>query len=131
MKINPEDYLRIEDLAAALGTNKRGAQRVLARAAEAGFNPREKIFGRVVIHRRHLPALAKYHYPRGSERAAAQARESGSRGGAAKGASYRLKRAFLAAVAASEPRAGSDTAGTGDAAPRSRSPRRARRAPSG
>lgn len=127
MKINPEDYLTIEEVGVKLGTNERGACRVLRRALDDGFQPRERLFGRTLIHRKHLPALEKYFFPRGTERAAAMAKASGGRGGATKAANARLREEFLAAVAASEHRDESGTSDTEAAAPRSRSPRLARR----
>lgn len=128
MKIELSDYLTIADVGAEFGSNKRLAMRILARAAADGNEVRERLLGRVVIHRRHLKTLSKYHYPRGSAAASAAAKKWGQRGGAAKAANRRLAEAFRAAISG---RAESGTAGTEAADHPSASPRRARRAPSG
>lgn len=128
MKIELSDYLTIAEVGAKFNSNKRLAMRILARAAADGNEVRERLLGRVVIHKRHLPLLAKYHFPRGSAAASAAAKRWGRQGGATKAANRRLGEAFRAAIAA---RAESGSDGTGAADPQSASPRRPRRAPSG
>lgn len=119
MKIDPADYLTLPQFAEKLGVNKRAVMRALARALADGHDVRETILGRTVVHKRHMPLVRKYHFPRGSAAASKMAKESGRRGGSAKAANFRLRAEFLKVVAATSGRDESGTSGTGDEAPRS------------
>lgn len=127
-KIELSDYLTIPEVGAHFDSNKRLAFRLIKRAADDGHEVRERILGRVVIHRRHLPLLARYHFPRGSDAASAAAKRWGRQGGETKAANRRLAEAYRAATSG---RAASGTSGREGGAPRLASPRRGRRAPSG
>lgn len=120
-----KEYMTLREAAEAVGTNLRGLFRVLNRCREEGVDPRETVLGRTVIKRSALPILVAHYYPYYSEAHQRRVKEWGAAGGSTKAANRRLREAATAA------RVVSDTSGTGGAAPRSRSPRRARRGSSG
>lgn len=118
MKINPDDYLTSTQVGLALGAGpdpaaaKRAAARAMARAAEAGEEVRERILGRVVVHRKKLDVLKKYYFPRGSEECARMARLAGAKGGTQKALNRRLHEEYLARLSgAKKPHASRGTAG--------------------
>jgi hypothetical protein len=81
MKINPEDYLTAAQAAEAIGTNKRGFYRIQARLKEAGVDPVEWIFGRAMLHKRHIPLFQEHFFPSGSANREEMAKKWGAVGG--------------------------------------------------
>jgi len=86
VKINPSDYMTIQQAAEAMGTNKRAVHRAIARAREAGHEVVDSIVGRSVIHKKNLATLKQFYFPIYGENHQAMVKEWGRRGGATKAA---------------------------------------------
>lgn len=81
MKINVEDYLTIDQVAEAIGGNKRSAYRALNRAAEAGEDVIEVIFGKRLVRRSNIEVVKRFYFPYYSDAHQAMVKVWGAKGG--------------------------------------------------
>lgn len=89
MQIDTENYLTIDQVAAAMGTNRRSVYRALARATAEGKETFVTLFGRSLLPRERLAILKSYYFPYYSEAHQAKVKEWGAAGGATKAANRR------------------------------------------
>jgi hypothetical protein len=93
MKIDTDQLLTVEEAAQALGApNKRPVYRALKRAAEAGRILSVTLFGKTLVPRANVEELKEYYYPYYSEAHQRMVKQWGAAGGAASGATKKLKK---------------------------------------
>lgn len=93
MKLNPEDYLTVEQAGAAIGGNRRAAYRAVARARQAGKDVTTVIFGRTLVHKSKLAVLKEFYFPYYSEAHQKMVKKWGAAGGRQSGITKRKRNA--------------------------------------